>query len=251
MATAWLKNLKQKQSGQPIFASLLLFLLILPFSLSLRADFYQSNLFSASFSLRLRGELNHNFNLRRYGSGTSDNFLLYRARFEFTLTPISFLNFHVQIQDAEVLGSRFSDADFSEKNNPFHDPFDLNQLYLDFQPNQAFFLRAGRQSVSLGDNRVFGPGEWGNTGRYAWDALLTRFELNHLVTTILFGRPVNHDPDRWPNRKALAPTVFTIYSTLKLTGVDFDLFYISKYDGRGRVQGGIRPGKSKLELLRV
>ncbi|MGQ9472418.1 MAG: alginate export family protein, partial [Candidatus Aminicenantales bacterium] len=174
MAVAWLKNLKQKKFGRPIFTSLLLFLLIFPFPLSLRADFYQSKLFSASFSLRLRGELDHNFNIRSYGPGASDNFLLSRARFEFTLTPISFLSFHVQIQDAEVLGSRFSDADFSGKNNPYHDPFDLNQLYLDFQPNQAFFLRAGRQSVSLGDNRVFGPGEWGNTGRYAWDALLTR-----------------------------------------------------------------------------
>ncbi len=38
-------------------------------------------------------------------------------------------------------------------------------------------LKAGRQSVSYADNRVFGPGNWGNVGRYWWDVVKLTLDI--------------------------------------------------------------------------
>ena len=96
----------------------------------------QNDIISIGGTYRLRGEIDDEFNVRKYGTGTRDDFLLSRLRLEINLKVTKNLRIHTQIQDAEVLESSFSDKDFSGSNNPFHDLFDINQLYIEYWPNE-------------------------------------------------------------------------------------------------------------------
>ena len=197
----------------------------------------KKKILSMSGTYRLRGEVQDGFNIRTYGTGTRDDYLLSRLRLDFDLRLTANSRIYVQIQDAEALGLSFSDKDFSGGNNPFHDSFDINQLYFEWCPIKKVGLKIGRQAISYGDRRVFGPGDWGNTGRYAWDAL--RLEINEKSFTShwLIGRFVLHDPDRWPNASAPGPTAYASYNTIKSLPFQLVIFYVYKHDGRGSIKG--------------
>jgi len=197
----------------------------------------KKKILSMSGTYRLRGEVQDGFNIRTYGTGTRDDYLLSRLRLDFDLRLTANSRIYAQIQDAEALGLSFSDKDFSGGNNPFHDSFDINQLYFEWCPIKKVGLKIGRQAISYGDRRVFGPGDWGNTGRYAWDAL--RLEINEKSFTShwLIGRFVLHDPDRWPNASAPGPTAYASYNTIKSLPFQLVIFYVYKHDGRGSIKG--------------
>lgn len=197
----------------------------------------KTKLLSIGGTYRLRGEFLDGFNIRTYGTGTHQDYLLSRLRLDFDLRLAANSRIHAQIQDAETLGLSFSDKDFLGGNNPFHDPFDINQLYFEWWPIKKVGLKIGRQPISYGDRRVFGPGDWGNTGRYAWDAL--RLEINEKSFTShwLIGRFVLHDPDRWPNASAPGPTAYASYNTINNLPFLLGIFYVHKYDGRGSIKG--------------
>lgn len=151
----------------------------------------KAKLLSLSGTYRIRGEFQDGFNIRTYGTGTHEDYLLSRLRLEFDLRLAVNFRIHAQIQDAEALGLSFSDEDFLGGNNPYHDPFDINQLYLEWWPIKKVGLKIGRQAISYGDRRVFGPGDWGNTGRYAWDAV----RLDEAKDAWYFpGKAVRKDP---------------------------------------------------------
>ena len=195
-----------------------------------------TKLLSIGGTYRLRGEFLDGFNIRTYGTGTCEDYLLSRLRLEFDLRLTANFRIHTQIQDAEAFGLSFSDEDFLGGNNPYHDPFDINQLYLEWWPIKKVGLRIGRQAISYGDRRVFGPGDWGNTGRYAWDAAIINIDNDHFVSNWLVGRFILHDPDRWPNRRASGPTAYATYSTIKNLPFLLDIFYVYKHDGSGSIK---------------
>jgi len=186
---------------------------------------------------RWRYEWQDHYNIKTYGLANQEDFLLSKLQLNFRLELPYHFSLVTQIQDAEIVGSSFKDSDFAGKNNPYHDPFDLNVAYLSFKPNENLELKIGRQIISLGGNRVFGPGQWGNTGRYAWDAVVLTYKSSLFETTLLTGRFVIHDPDRWPNKTAAGPTAWAIYNSIKQLPFAFDLFYVYKYDGRGQTVG--------------
>jgi hypothetical protein len=183
-------------------------------------------------SYRLRGETQRAHSFRGHGAGREENYLLSRLRLDLQFRANEQWSFRAEIQDARSIGGSFSDADFLGRNHPYRDAADINKAYLHFQPKPSFQLLLGRQSISLGDRRVFGPGDWGNTGRYAWDAAFLQGRLGKVESKWLFGRPIIHAPDRWPNRTAAGPTAFSSYNTVTLQPFDLDLFYVAKLDGR-------------------
>ena len=193
----------------------------------------KTKLLSIGGTYRLRGEVQDGFNIKTYGTGTREDYLLSRLRLDFDLRLAANSRIHAQIQDAETLGLSFSDKAFSGGNNPFHDPFDINQLYFEWWPIKKVGLRIGRQAISYGDRRVFGPGDWGNTGRYAWDAVRLEIDEKSFSSHWLVGRFVLHNPDRWPNETAPGPTAFASYNTIKSLPFVLGIFYVYKYDGRG------------------
>jgi len=193
--------------------------------------------FGFTGTCRLRGEVQDGFNIRTYGTGRREDYLLSRLRLDLDLRWRPLLRVHAQIQDARAVGPSFSDEDFSGGNNPFHDAFDVNQLYLEVRPSEGIGLKIGRQALSYGDRRVFGPGDWGNTGRYAWDAVRLELDGSSFSSHWLVGRFVLHDPARWPNPRAGGPTAYASYNSIKNLPFRLDFFYVYKRDGRGSTKG--------------
>ena len=42
--------------------------------------------------------------------------------------------------------------------------------------------------ISYGDQRVFGPGNWGNTGRFAWDAATLKVDTRWFWSDVWVGK---------------------------------------------------------------
>ncbi len=102
----------------------------------------------------------------------------------------------------------------------------------------------GRQQISYGDQRIFGPGLWGNTGRYAWDAAMLRIDTSRVWVDAWVGRPIENRPEIWPNREFKAPTAFVVYGGIKKLPFRLDIFYAGKYDFKARTTG--ETGKGDL-----
>ncbi len=192
---------------------------------------------TVSGTYRLRAELQDEFHTKNFGTGKTEDFLLSRLRLETDIRFSQQARVHFQFQDARVFGSSFSDQDFASGNNPIHDPLDINQAYLEFQPFKPLQLKIGRQAISFRDRRVFGPGDWGNTGRYAWDAAIIKLTNRWLESNWIVGRFILHDPDCWPNKWADGPTAFASYNSFSHQPFLLDVFYVFKHDDRGITSG--------------
>jgi len=192
---------------------------------------------SLSGTYRLRGELQDEFHVKTFGTGNTEDFLLSRLHLKTDIRFSPRARIYLQLQDARVFGSSFSDRDFADGNNPFHDPLDINQAYAELLPLQPVKLKIGRQAISFRDRRVFGPGDWGNTGRYAWDAAILTLDHSLIDSHWIVGRFILHDPERWPNKWADGPTAFASYNSIKAQPFLLDVFYVFKHDDRGVTQG--------------
>lgn len=193
--------------------------------------------------VRFRYEFNDGFNIKGYAPGTQDQFLLERVRLNFDLRFSRQAHFFLQLQDAHAVGTRFDDEDFPV-SNPYHDPLDFRQAFLEWLQvgGTPFGVKAGRQQISYGDQRVFGPGNWGNTGRYAWDAAMLKIETDRFWTDLWLGSFLRNRPERRPNPHNPDETAYVAYTHLKNLPVSLDLFYALKYGGTGRLQGESGPG---------
>jgi hypothetical protein len=184
---------------------------------------------------RLRSEFQHKYNIQEYGTGENEEFLLSRLRLDLDLKFRNLRTF-VQFQDARIFGSSFDDSDFAT-SNPYHDDMDIRQAYIDYEPRNHLEIKLGRQEIAFADRRIFGPGNWGNTGRYVWDAARLRFHNSKIDTHCLVGRYIIGDPDRWPNKHADGPTAYANYTMIRNLPFDLDVFYVVKRDDHGDTQG--------------
>jgi len=189
-------------------------------------------------NLRLRYEYQAGFDVRRYEPGTTDQFLLTRIMFDINLRFDPARRVFVQFRDAHALGTRLERKDFS-KSNPMEDLWDIRQAYFEWKKigGSHLDLKVGRQQISYGDQRIFGPGLWGNTGRYAWDAALLRIDTSRAWVDAWVGRPIENRPEIWPNHEFKAPTAFVVYGGIKQLPFRLDVFYAGKYDGKDRTIG--------------
>ena len=190
-----------------------------------------------SGTYRLRGEIQQNFNAKTYGAVGDETFLLSRLRLDLEYRFANSLKLFTEIQDSRVAGSSFTDADFQGKNNPFHDPFDINKLYISYKPIDSLELIVGRQALNIANRRVFGPGDWGNTGRYIWDAVNIRYANKYFSTQAIFGYNIIHQPDVFPNRNKENANTFASFNTIKNLPFSLDIFYVNKYDHSGKYVG--------------
>ncbi len=156
--------------------------------------------------LRLRFENFNNINDKYYGTnpklGTkNDSYLLSRVRLGLTHTLNDNLKVRISMQDSRVIGWGFKDEDwyskeFGMQNNPQKDELELSQTYLEYK-NSGFKTVLGRQKIAYGDNRVFGPGEWKNSGKWIWDALKVSYKQNNNFIDIFYGGTMLHDTDKF------------------------------------------------------
>jgi hypothetical protein len=179
---------------------------------------------------RLRQESLHGYLGSRYGTGQSDGFLLARLRVHLEHERPTLGLFWAEFQDARAFGLPFDDVSFQGRNHPYRDTIDLNQFYWEKRHPDGWWWRVGRQSLSFADRRLFGPGDWGNTGRYVWDAAQGGVTAGGLHTTLILGRPVLHEPDHWPNRPSSSPTAFLAWSRVMAVPGELAGFYLRRTD---------------------
>ena len=119
--------------------------------------------------------INGEYRLRLEGIGggafrpaTTDAFVLGRLRLNTTFIPTSWMKLQLQAQDAQVGAKNAPKPDAP----PFEDTFDLRQAYVEFGNVEGgrFALRAGRQELVFGEQRLVGHLNWTNTAR-SFDAI--------------------------------------------------------------------------------
>jgi len=146
-------------------------------------------------SLRLRGELQDNFNVKTYGNGSHDELLLERLRVEVGIHFMDGFRLFVQGQDAHEFGCNLTNDDF-QTGSPYNNHFDLRQAFLEWSSigGTPIGFKLGRQSIAFTDNRLMGPGEWGNVGRYIWDAAMLTWKSDLADLYLFYAFRVQYDP---------------------------------------------------------
>lgn len=167
-------------------------------------------------AIRERFELWHGMNAKNYGNSLpgavgklDDKMDLQRIVTGFTYTPLLNWEAGAHIQDSRAFGWSLRNSLYP---NLFkvHAPGSLSPSYT-MNPNEAFFqiydayveykqlfhrisIKAGRQKIAYGDYHLFGPGEWGNTGRWTWDALKISYQNGENFIDLFGGGTIIHDP---------------------------------------------------------
>jgi hypothetical protein len=110
--------------------------------------------------------------------GNNDGFVLSRLQLNLELTPTSWLDAYVQVQDSEPIGIAPTHITPSIK-----DVFDLHQAYVQFQKGEKSWIRfrVGRQELRYGQERLIGVSDWTNAPR-AFDGFRLAFgtDKNHV-----------------------------------------------------------------------
>lgn len=137
--------------------------------------------FNGEYRVRLEGIGGNNFR------PSSDAYVLSRVRINTTFIPLSWLRAGFQGQDAQVM-ARNAKPD----GPPFEDTFDLRQAYVELGnvESNKLGLRAGRQEMVFGEQRLVGHVSWLNTAR-AFDAVRATYRNKHVRVDAFAASVVN------------------------------------------------------------
>ena len=121
-------------------------------------------------SLRYRYEYQDNFDVRKYGTNQTDDVLLMRTRIFMRYRLPQKAKVFCAIPGCPVCALP-SDRDDFGQSCPYWNELDLRQAFMEWNQigSTPLGFKFGRQVISYGDYRIFGPGDWGNVGRYTWD----------------------------------------------------------------------------------
>jgi hypothetical protein len=116
---------------------------------------------SGEFRDRIEGHTAYGF-----VPGDNDQFDLTRTRLGLDFAPDPYFHAFVQARDSEAFG----EENIAHITTSMKDVFDLNQAYIEFRngDNGWFSLKAGRQELQFGDQRLLGVSNWSNATR-SWD----------------------------------------------------------------------------------
>jgi hypothetical protein len=114
--------------------------------------------------LRVRAEFRERFegfSASGFAAGQDDAYWLSRFRFNMSVTPSRLFAFTVQAQDARVANKTVGPS-----ATPFRAPLDLRLAFADIGTTQTTVsVRAGRQELVYGDQRLVGHANWLNAAR--------------------------------------------------------------------------------------
>jgi hypothetical protein len=155
--------------------------------------------------IRERAEHQENFNDKFYGTEPklgedADTYLLSRIRIGLTRQFTEQFAGKISLQDSRAIDWAFDDAAWKNSefggivNNPQDDPLELGESWLAYK-NDWFAAKAGRQAIPYGNNRVFGPGAWKNSGKWVWDAVKASCRYGENWLDAFYGETMLHDPE--------------------------------------------------------
>jgi len=182
-----------------------------------------------STNLRLRYEYQNNYNIKKYAN-TKDNYLLERFRLNVGLKTQQGLKAFIQFQDSHCFDCVLKTDDFKGKS-PYVNEMDIRQAYLEWDKinNSVFGFKIGRQQINYRDNRVFGPGQWGNVGRYTWDALILKYQSQYLDIDTFFAKRIFYRPKAFLDEH-YPYNVYALYGKVKKLPFKLDVFYTFKFN---------------------
>lgn len=156
--------------------------------------------------LRLRFESYDNMNEKYYGSNpklgeSKDSYLMTRLRVGAKYKIDDHWSTKVSMQDARVLGWGFENSDwynkeFGQEHNTQVDEFELYQTYLQYK-SEGTTVTVGRQNITYGDKRVYGPGEWKNSGKWVWDVVKVSYKDDQDFLDVFYGGTMLHDANKF------------------------------------------------------
>lgn len=203
---------------------------------SIMSQSKKANIFSIDGNIRYRFEKWEGMNALNYGddspealSKINDNILLQRIILGFNYKPTDNIEMDFHLQDARAFG-------WSLRNSVLPEAYKIKKSgttnpYYIMNPNEVFFeiydfnihlknifknisIKFGRQKINTADNRIFGPGDWGNSGRYTWDALKFIYKTEKFaLDAFIGGTRVNY-----PYRTTL-PFTYNEYHGLGAYGI--------------------------------
>jgi hypothetical protein len=210
--------------------------------------------FRFDLSVRHRFEVWNGMNAKNYGDDSpdaigrlNDKILLQRIIPGFTYSGKKITaGFH--IQDSRAFGWSLRESEYPDLfkvkqpgtespyyiMNPQEEFLEIYDMYFEYRNIlKNFTIKAGRQKIFYGDNRIFGPGDWGNTGRWTWDAIKISYKKAGNYIDVFGGGTKIHDP-----HKISLPFTDTeywgggIYSHINLTKwLDAEPFFAHKRHG--------------------
>lgn len=188
--------------------------------------------FSGEYRTRVEGFAGGGFK-----PDTADAYLLSRLRLNLVVQPDEWLKFVFQAQDAHVFWKNQGPA-----APPFQDTMDLRLGYLEIGDSEkkAISLRAGRQELAFGDERLIGNANWLNTAR-SFDGLRGSFRLPGFRVD-LFGMRVVQPVDGEFDLNTPGNNFYGIYaSSAKLIAkAKFEPYFLWRRNGNAAMKTGGR-----------
>jgi len=149
----------------------------LPVEGATRAPLSIADKIRVSGQVRVRPEFRNNLSqalVNVPGASPTDFSVLLRSRVGVQFTPTKHVGFFVQAQDAREFGESVAAVPTAAGDNK---GLDLHQGYVDLTEigNHPLSIRAGRQEIKLGEERLVGAADWTNVAR-AFDGVLMSYE---------------------------------------------------------------------------
>ncbi len=198
--------------------------------------------------LRTRSEAWNGYTVKRPAEGADDGVLLLRTKLLAEYHTASRQRLLLELQDSRYWWSRLGLGEFPS-SCPFADHLDVRRAFIEspLTSDGRLALKLGRQTITYADKRVFGPGNWGNVGRYWWDAAKLSVKLGRVRTDVLWGQRVvrlprdldtAHDPYH----------MVGLYAIVPVSRGEFHLFLLDRRD-HATVSGESGTGPSRVHSL--
>lgn len=190
---------------------------------------------------------------------SDDTVLMQQVIAGVTYKPTKDITAKFNIKDSRTYGWSLSQEKAGNENlwddgatgynmNPNEEYFEVNDAYLEVKNlfTKGLTATVGRQSISYGDKKIFGPGEFGNTGQWRWDAIKLGYKWDNNFVDVFYGGTKIHDPESssFPNEHAFNGIgVYSHFETTKTGAIE--PFYArkmstsDKYTGMSSVKGDL------------
>lgn len=127
--------------------------------------------------LRFSGELRERFEGYRGGGfkpNATNDYDLQRIRLGVEIKPATWVHLFIQMQDARAFG-------ITPAGPPYQSTADIREAYLALgnPEGNGFLLKAGRQEMTFGNNRLIGDSWWTNVSR-SFDAVRAGYQQGRL-----------------------------------------------------------------------
>jgi hypothetical protein len=197
--------------------------------------------FSGEYRIRAEG-----YEGGGYTPGNNEGYLL--SRFQLNMdVHLSWFRVFAQMQDARVLGNDAIPSAF-----PYEDTFDLRQAFLELGnlEKDHFAVRAGRQELFFGDQRILGTANWLNTPR-SFDAVRAAVHFSNVRVDAFSASVVNPVNGTFDHSKA-GNNLHGLYGTITniLPGATIEPYFLWHLGPGFRTENGL-PARRSTKTLAV